>query len=157
MAPARNVSAAAMTTEWPEARSMCATLASVVVLPVPFMPTNTTTHGPSEPDTRDSRSTLPAPSSTDETAPTSAARMASCADFFSTTAPTRLWRARPRMAEATSTETSDCKSAISSSSSAPSTSPAPSARSPRRFEAAENAPFSRSNIPARLHLACKRV
>ena len=157
MAPARNVSAAAITTDRPEPRSMWATLASVVVLPVPFMPTNTTVHGLREPDILESKSTSAAPSNMDETAPTSEARIASCADFFSTTEPTSDARERSRMAEATSKDTSDWSNNISSSSSAASTSAGPSSRSPILLDTAENAPLSLSNISARLHLADQRV
>ena len=157
MAPARNVSAAAITTDRPEPRSIWATLASVVVLPVPFIPTNTTVHGLLEPEILASKSTSAAPSNMDETAPTSEARIVSCADFFSTTEPTSEARVRSRMAEATSSETSDCSNDISSSSSAASTSAGPSSRSPILFDTAENAPLSLSNILARLHRADQRV
>jgi hypothetical protein len=45
MAPARNVSPAAMTTPRPWSRRLPAILATVVVLPVPFTPTNRMMYG----------------------------------------------------------------------------------------------------------------
>ena len=151
MAPARNVSDAATTTEYFDCCSMCATFASVVVFPVPLIPTNRIRNG--SPDAFflliiSKRSTRPAESKSDDMLEIRLDFMASVILDFSTLEPIRSFFRSAFIESITSLATSDSRRAISSSNSTSSMSFSFSSFSPRLFATPANAPRSLSNMPS---------
>ena len=150
IAPARNVSDAATTTEYFDFCSMCATFASDVVLPVPLMPTNNMRNG--SPFSFFSlilpkRSTRPAESNSDDMLDIRLDLMVSCMADFSTFVPMRSLFRSAFIESMTSLATSDSKSDISSSNRTSSMSFSLSSFSPRLFATPANALCSLSNMP----------
>ena len=130
---------------------MWATFARLVVLPVPLIPTKTTTYGPA-PDSfleaiRPGRSTVPASSNIDDISPDRLAETNSETCLRAMVAPTSLPFRSALTASMTSTATSDSSRDISSSTSAPSTSFSASSFSPRLLATFENAERRLSNMP----------
>ena len=152
MAPARNVSAAAMATENFACRSMWATLARLVVFPVPLIPTNAITYGSGPPASflaaiRPSRSIVPASSNIEDIRPDRLAETNSATCLRPILAPASLPLRSARIASMTSTATSDSSSDVSRSSRTASMSFSPSSFSLRLLAAFEKAERRPSNMP----------
>ena len=149
MAPARNVSAAATATVIPWFFKKYANFAKVVVLPVPFIPRNSTTKGsPLEffSRMRSSTSMLPASSKSAETDAVSAPCTNVWISFLFTLIPVSLFFRSVHMLSTTSKATSDCRSDISMLDRMSSMSVSFSSFSASVFEKPENVLRRLSNI-----------